>query len=45
MGSRWADSGERGCVRLRRIQPDLPVLMLSQYVQRSYAAVLAYLRD
>ncbi|MFB6517742.1 response regulator [Streptomyces sp. NPDC056401] len=34
------DEGLRAAVRLRETRPDLPVLVLSQYVQRSYAAEL-----
>lgn len=34
------DEGLRAAVRLREVRPDLPVLVLSQYVQRSYAAEL-----
>jgi len=34
------DEGLRAAVRLRGRQPDLPVLVLSQYVQRAYAAEL-----
>ncbi|MGW6705739.1 response regulator [Streptomyces sp. NPDC054956] len=34
------DEGLRAAVRLRGARPDLPVLVLSQYVQRSYAAEL-----
>lgn len=33
----FSDEGLRAAVELRRGQPDLPVLVLSQYVQRSYA--------
>ncbi|MFI1647974.1 LuxR C-terminal-related transcriptional regulator [Streptomyces avidinii] len=35
-----ADDGLRAAVELRAARPDLPVLVLSQYVQRSYAADL-----
>lgn len=34
------DEGLRAAVRLREVRPELPVLVLSQYVQRSYAAEL-----
>jgi len=34
------DDGLRAAVRLRRDRPDLPVLVLSQYVEQSYAAHL-----
>ncbi|WP_371619778.1 response regulator [Streptomyces sp. NBC_00454] len=34
------DEGLRAAVRLRGLRADLPVLVLSQYVQRSYAAEL-----
>ncbi|WP_323187949.1 response regulator transcription factor [Streptomyces sp. NBC_01264] len=34
------DEGLRAAVRLRGLRPGLPVLVLSQYVQRSYAAEL-----
>ncbi|MGW0856424.1 response regulator [Streptomyces sp. NPDC002690] len=33
----FTDEGLRAAVELRSRQPDLPVLVLSQYVQRSYA--------
>ncbi|AWT47638.1 MULTISPECIES: response regulator [Streptomyces] len=36
----FADEGLRAAVRLRAERPGLPVLVLSQYVQRSYAADL-----
>ncbi|WP_314252673.1 response regulator transcription factor [Streptomyces sp. DSM 40907] len=35
-----SDDGLRAAVELRSARPDLPVLVLSQYVQRSYAADL-----
>ncbi|RKE21639.1 response regulator [Streptomyces sp. TLI_171] len=35
-----SDEGLRAALRLRAAQPGLPVLVLSQYVQRSYAADL-----
>ncbi|MFJ8233970.1 response regulator [Streptomyces sp. NPDC094448] len=34
------DEGLRAAVRLRELRPGLPVLVLSQYVQRSYVAEL-----
>ncbi|MFE2538665.1 response regulator transcription factor [Actinacidiphila glaucinigra] len=36
----FQDEGLRAAVRLRRERPNLPVLVLSQYVQRSYAGEL-----
>lgn len=36
----FTDEGLRAAVELRTARPDLPVLVLSQYVQRSYAADL-----
>ncbi|MFB7288565.1 response regulator [Actinacidiphila glaucinigra] len=36
----FQDEGLRAAVRLRRERPALPVLVLSQYVQRSYAGEL-----
>ncbi|MFF9626928.1 response regulator [Streptomyces griseosporeus] len=36
----FADEGLRAAVRLRSERPGLPVLVLSQYVQRAYAADL-----
>lgn len=36
----FQDEGLHAAVRLRERTPDLPVLVLSQYVQRSYAAEL-----
>ncbi|MCX2925555.1 response regulator transcription factor [Streptomyces sp. NEAU-W12] len=33
----FSDEGLRAAVELRKQQPDLPVLVLSQYVQRTYA--------
>lgn len=33
----FSDEGLRAAVELRKKQPDLPVLVLSQYVQRAYA--------
>lgn len=33
----FSDEGLRAAVELRALQPDLPVLVLSQYVQRAYA--------
>ncbi|WP_079064417.1 response regulator transcription factor [Streptomyces sp. NRRL F-4489] len=35
-----ADDGLRAAVALRRARPDLPVLVLSQYIEQSYAAHL-----
>ncbi|MFG3294921.1 response regulator [Streptomyces sp. NPDC048179] len=36
----FQDEGLRAAVRLRAVLPTLPILVLSQYVQRSYAADL-----
>ncbi|MFG2721996.1 response regulator [Streptomyces sp. NPDC048416] len=36
----FADEGLHAAVRLRERRPDLPVVVLSQYVQRAYAAEL-----
>ncbi|MBG0853859.1 response regulator transcription factor [Streptomyces spinoverrucosus] len=36
----FQDEGLRAAVRLRELRPGLPVLVLSQYVQRAYAAEL-----
>ncbi len=40
MPPEYADDGLRTAIELRRRHPDLPILVLSQYVEQSYAAQL-----